>query len=169
MNVSQATALELSDANINDAVNGDAKLLQHTVQPANDGTNACAFLCLGIIDRLMHYTSTELETLDSLEKHTSKIITDFPIELNEYRDTSTMYDIHQAAAILSSISLLSHKLSFEEKVYDNKKVYSYDFQVKAQEVLKELSKYVCNGKTSIGVCNCSGRQISFHRGSNSSR
>eukprot|EP00794_Sanderia_malayensis_P019447 gene19447-21372_t len=30
------------------------------------------------------------------------------------------------------------KLSFEEKVYDNEKVYSYDFQVTAQEVLKEL-------------------------------
>eukprot|EP00794_Sanderia_malayensis_P019651 gene19651-21594_t len=41
-------------------------------------------------NKLMHYTATDLEKLDSLEKHIGKIITDFPIEFNEYRDTSTM-------------------------------------------------------------------------------
>ena len=49
--VSQATALEFNDRKIVEA-NIDPEILQVTSIPDNNGTNSCAFLSLGIVNRL---------------------------------------------------------------------------------------------------------------------
>ena len=51
LSVSQATALEFNNRKIVEA-NIDPEILQVTSIPDNNGTNSCAFLSLGIVNRL---------------------------------------------------------------------------------------------------------------------
>lgn len=135
LGASQATALEISDGIIVNAVGAETDQLQVTILPRNDGTNACAFLCLGIIDALMSVSAAEFETVFGLQKAVTDVIMNFPSEFNAHRDSTKMYDIYEASKILSENVLLSHDLQFEEKLYDNEKAYSYDLQVKAKGAL----------------------------------
>ncbi|XP_065059735.1 LOW QUALITY PROTEIN: serine/threonine-protein kinase Chk2-like, partial [Rhopilema esculentum] len=51
--ISQASALSENGTNVINMVQGYTEELAQTLLPQNDGTNACAFLSLGIIDRLL--------------------------------------------------------------------------------------------------------------------
>ena len=62
LTVSQATALEVNDRKIVEA-NIDPEILQVTSIPDNDGTNACAFLSLGIVNQLTKNKSDDYKFL----------------------------------------------------------------------------------------------------------
>ena len=70
----QATALEFNDRKIVEA-NIDPKILQVTSIPDNDGTDACAFLSLGIVNHLRKNKSDDYKSLES-------VIIDFPKKFN---------------------------------------------------------------------------------------
>ena len=77
--VSQATALEFNDRKIVEA-NIDPEILQVTSIPDNDGTNACAFLSLGIVNQLIKNKSEDYKSL------AESIIIDFQKKFNIYRE-----------------------------------------------------------------------------------
>ena len=70
--VSQATALEFNDRKIVEA-NIDPKV---TSISDNDGTDACAFLSLGIVNQLTKNKSDDYKSL------TESVIIDFPKKFN---------------------------------------------------------------------------------------
>jgi hypothetical protein len=106
LEVSQATALEKSDKEI---AEGSANVsLHHTQVPKNDGTNACAFLSLGIIDSLVN--EENVASIEEIISITESMISEFPTKFNEHRDVSKMVDIYEAYDILEKQDLLMHSL-----------------------------------------------------------
>ena len=76
--VSQASALERSDQNIVKGRQLEASLTSTTV-PQNDGTNSCAFLSIGIIDKMYEFSSFQKDTVIS---EITNVIINFPIKFN---------------------------------------------------------------------------------------
>ena len=109
LSVSQLTALEQYDRGKISAGSD----LQIMSRPGNDTTNACSFLCLGIIYR---FSSEDLQTFD-MERFAAIIeiiILDFSREVNKVRDYSMMLDIREAYDILSKNKLVSDAFDFTE-------------------------------------------------------
>ena len=144
LTVSQASALSESDMDVISMVEGSTDELAQTLLPQNDGTNSCAFLSLGIIDRLLNQSSNSIVTDDNLVQVISEVITSYPLKFNQYRDPTKMVDIYEASSILSKNSLLIHEFNFEEKIVDNEAVYSYNFQVNAIKVLEQCQEMARN-------------------------
>ena len=83
LQVSQAGVLEKSDQNILKDRQLVASLTSTTV-PQNDGTDSCAFLPMGIIDKMYEFSSFQKDTVIP---EITNVITNFPIKFNPYRDT----------------------------------------------------------------------------------
>ena len=132
LEVSQATALEQNDLEI--AIFG--KTVTSTKIPEGDGTNACAYLTLGIIDELSLQQVNDVQELKS--SVTSKII-DFPKLFNKYRTTNCMLIIYEAYELLSQNHLLKHNFEFIEILVDNEKVFSNEVQTKLSKELSSLA------------------------------
>ena len=101
LSVSQLTALEQYDRG---KISGGSDF-QIMSRPDNDATNACSFLCLGIIDR---FSSEDLQTFD-MEQFAAiveSIILDFSREVNKVHNQSMMPDIREDYDILSKNRLL---------------------------------------------------------------
>ena len=135
--VSQASALERSDQNIVKGRQLEASLTSTTV-PQNDGTNSCAFLSIGIIDKMYEFSSFQKDTVIS---EITNVIINFPIKFNPYRDTYQFADVYEAYTILFKNHLLSHEMEFSEKLVDNNKLYSFEIQ---NELERELLKMKCS-------------------------
>ena len=115
--VSQATALEFNDRKIVEA-NIDPEILQVTSIPDNDGTNACAFLSLGIVNQLIKNKSEDYKSL------AESIIIDFPKKFNIYRDKNMLADVYEAYNILSKSELLDFSFKFLENLVDSDPIHS---------------------------------------------
>ena len=116
-------------------------------RPNNDATNACSFLCLGIIDR---FSSEDLQTFD-MERFVAtveKIILDFSREVNKVRNYNMMPDIREAYDNLSKNKLLSHVFDFTEIFVDNYEVYSFKF---LQQLQTEKDSSIERGESSFMV------------------
>ena len=137
LEVSQATTLEQNDF----AISG--KTVTSTKIPESDGTNACAYLTLGIIDELSLQQVNEVQELKS--SVTSKII-DFPKLFNKYRTTNCMMDIYEAHELLSQNHLLKHNFEFIEILVDNEKVFSNEVQTKLSKELSSLAATAVENK-----------------------
>ena len=125
LSVSQLAALEQYDRG---KISGGSDF-QIMSRPHNDATNACSFLCLGIIDR---FSSEDLQTFgkERFAAIVESIILDFPREVNKVRDYSMMPEIREAYDILSRNKLLNHVFDFIEIFVDNYEVYSFELQSK---------------------------------------
>ena len=84
--MSQATALEFNDRKIVEAYI-DPEILQVTSIPDKDGTNACAFLSLGIVNQLTKSKSEDYKSL------TESVIIEFPKNFNIYQDKNMLADV----------------------------------------------------------------------------
>ena len=146
LRVSQASALSENDTNVIKMVQGCTDELSQTLLPQNDGTNACAFLSLGIIDRLLIQSSNSIVMDDNLVRVISEVINSYPLKFNQYRDSAKMVDVYEAASALSENNLLIHEFDFDEKIVDNETVYSYSFQESAVKVLKHLHEKASKDK-----------------------
>ena len=62
--------------------------LTSTTVPQNDGTNSCAFLSIGIIDKMYEFSSFQKDTVIS---EITNVIINFPIKFNPYRDRSVCW------------------------------------------------------------------------------
>ena len=76
--VSQASALERSDQHIVKGRQLEASLTS-TITPQNDGTNSCAFLSIGIINKMHEFSSFQK---DSVISEITNVIINFPIKFN---------------------------------------------------------------------------------------
>ena len=76
LEVSQATALEQNDLEI--VISGET--VTSTNIPEADGTNACAYLTLGIIDAL---SLQQVNDVQELKSSVTSTIIDFPKSLNK--------------------------------------------------------------------------------------
>ena len=129
--VFQATALEFNDRKIVEA-NIDPEILRVTSIPDNDGTNACVFLSLGIVNQLTKYKSEDYKSL------AESVIIDFPKKVNIYQDKNMLADLYKAYSILSRNDLLDFSFEFFEHLVDNYPIYSIQFQKKVIEALSIL-------------------------------
>ena len=133
LNVSQATALEKNDFRLIT----DEKLDETSV-PHNDGTNACAFLSLGVIDTLVSTNVKLIELNDEdLNTRLSYVITEYPKCFNPFRDNHRLYDAYEAYAILVEIKVIGFHYNFKEMFVNNATVYSFEFQ---KEFFQELHR-----------------------------
>ena len=129
--VFQATALEFNDRKIVEA-NIDPEILRVTSIPDNDGTNACVFLSLGIVNQLTKYKSEDYKS------PAKSVIIDFPKKVNKYQDKNMLADLYKAYNILSRNDLLDFFFEFFEYLVDNDPIYSIQFQKNVIEALSTL-------------------------------
>ena len=88
---SQSSAIEASDRALAQILQGQNSNLTTVVN--NDGTNACAFLSMAIIDRL--YGKKDID-VRSIANGIENVISSFPETLNPHRDIELCYDIYKA-------------------------------------------------------------------------
>ena len=129
--VFQATALEFNDRKIVEA-NIDPEILRFTSIPDNDGTNACVFLSLGIVNQLTKYKSEDYKS------PAESVIIDFPKKVNKYQDKNMLANLYKAYNILSRNDLLDFSFEFFEHLVDNDPIYSIQFQKNVIEALSTL-------------------------------
>ena len=103
---SQATALEESDRIVAKQQTTPKSLVLLT----NDGTNACSFLALGIIDSLKmisdklvndHAMTGENNLIPVLQERVSLVIREFPKSFNRLCNMNEMYAVDEAYSILN--------------------------------------------------------------------
>ena len=82
-------------------------------RPDNVATNACRFLCLGIIDRSSSEDSQTFD-MEQFAAIVESINLDFSREVNKVHDQSMMPDIREYYDILSKNKLLRHVFDFTE-------------------------------------------------------
>ena len=101
----------------------------------NDGTNACAFLAIGVIDDC---SSLSIFDLNILTNEITLTITEFPRKFNPHRNVQECVDIYEAYSILNCDNLLEHTFTFTEKLVDNLLLYSQAIQKEMYQELEEL-------------------------------
>ena len=128
LKVSQGTAIEHCDQRIAARLNEntehasiDGPVRLESV-PANDATNACAFITVKIADRLLGECRTEGEFFADLAEVVDDTIWNLPVQINAHRDLNNMYDTLEAYAILSEQMLVgcyefSEELPFADSVF----------------------------------------------------
>ncbi len=110
----------------------------------DDGTNACAFLCLKIAHNI--FTNSNSCSWQDIAKISEKVIVDFPRAINDYRDVSKNYDVVEAYEILRvTFSLPSNYELFE------KLPYSYGvFTTEGKQMFLEAATNMMDGNDTIG-------------------
>jgi len=142
LTVSQASVLEQSDMLF---VRG-----LPTPSLKNDGSNACAYLSIGIIDKLISSADTHHKcNIDHLKKVVTDVILDFPEKFNDFRDPAAYTDALTAQILLSSKGLLRNEFELEEKLFNNEFLHSFNAQSKVTSTLEEL---VRKSKVEETVC-----------------
>ena len=143
--VSQASALKKSEQHIVKGRQLKASLTSTTV-PQKDDTNPCAFLSIGIIDKMYEFSSFQK---DAVISEITNVILNFPIKFNPYRNSYQFADVYEAYTILFKNQLLNHEMEFSEKLADNNKLYSFEIQ---NELEQELLKMKCSTVSSSKAC-----------------
>ena len=94
LKVSQSTAVQQFDQNFAARLeeSGCEEPVQPESVPSNDGTNACAFLAVKIVDRILTEIGTDGEVFADIADAAEETIWLLPEKINEYRDISKMYD-----------------------------------------------------------------------------
>ena len=83
--------------------------------PSNEGTNACAFLSVGVAESILHDTETEA-LFENLPKAVEVTILSLPEEINEHRDMGKTYDILEAYEILRRQQIIKYPIEFSEEL-----------------------------------------------------
>eukprot|EP00794_Sanderia_malayensis_P004245 gene4245-4808_t len=110
LDVSQATAMAQNDEDIIYACLDNVHELTTTVQPANDGTNACAFLSIAIVDRIMSSDDKVLQCEVELREMMQNTIHKNLRAFNSFRNSRKKYDLYEAVKVLQDKRLLAHQL-----------------------------------------------------------
>ena len=129
--VLQTTVLEENDLEI--AISGET--VTSTKIPETDGTNACTYLTLSIIDALSLQQGNDVQEYKSSVTLT---IIDFPKLFNRYHTINGVVDVYEAYELLSRNHLLKHNFEFIEISVDNEKVFSNEVQTKLSKELSSL-------------------------------
>ena len=123
--------MKINDRNI---VRG-CLMLPHSSVPLNDGTNACMFLAIGVVDNCSSLSAFDPNILTY---EITLTITEFPKKFNPHRNVQECVDIYKVYSILNCNNLLEHAFKFTEKLGDNLLVYSQAVQKQIWLELEEL-------------------------------
>ena len=143
LSCSQATALEVSDR----IVAKQRTIAESPVLTINNGTSACSFLSLGIIDSLEmishklvndHAMTGENNLILVLQERVSLVIRAFPKSFNRLRNVNETYAVDEAYSILNLHNLLKRSYDFIDKCLNNYTIYSHKFQFESKKVLEEI-------------------------------
>ena len=152
--VSQSTALGNSDKQF--ASLNIKKSMAHSVQgPANDGTNCCSFLGLGICDKMLcEAVNCRVVNWDRILQISEDMIINLPLLLHGSRDVTLNYDISEAHDILKSKNLLNFSYELSEEFVDGQKVFSDGGR---QSLIESLCEKAANKESStlVGLYTCS--------------
>jgi hypothetical protein len=155
LSISQSTVLEQCDARLAANLQGNMHLStsQPTLLPPNDATNCCAFLALGICDRLLHGTDlcqqAEWERVCGIVED---VISNLPSNVNKHRDIGQFYDVAEALTILSTNDLLFEEYELSEECVSANKVFS---SAGRDEIMESLTLKVSQGEMCMGIYTCS--------------
>lgn len=136
LGVSQASSAEAFDHDLAQKITVDGSKIQQHMAPANDGTNACAFLCAHIAHDL--HMSEEKKSgciqllLAKLPSLAEKIINELPVKINQVR-TRDLSHVDEAYRILCQIGSVSCNYDFTEKVLHGDHI----FLPQSRECLRE--------------------------------
>lgn len=151
LNVSQTTAVAPYDQS---AILAGGELKEPHEIP-NDATNACAFLCLLISDRL-YRDEDSVWSEDCWKKTTSvveEIIITSPGSFNRLRDVSKFYDPLGAYQLLRKGGLISNYTLTEEMV-EQQRVYSQQGRRALMDAVTSLQRG--DGRPRIALYTCGG-------------
>ncbi len=138
----------------------DCKYFRELAQPwtqapylANDGTNACVFLALGICDTfLQNVKEVQSMTWEDLVKVSEETITTLPEKVNPFRDAKERYDPLDAKAILTANDLLTTNYELSEECNSNDGVFTESGR---KELINALSKHESAEPTNrVGLYTC---------------
>ena len=151
LSVSQSTVLEKYDTHV------AAGLSQSIEQPItlteNDATNSCAFLSLGICDRLLHDEEfLQQSTLVKIRDIAEDVICNLPSNVNKHRNVGRFYDVAEAYSILSDNGMLSEKYEIFESCVSANTVFSSGGR---EELVTTLTSKIAPEKLSVGIYTCS--------------
>ena len=127
LGVSQASSVEAFDHDLAQIITVDGSKIQQHMALANDGTNACAFLCAQIAHDL--HMSEERKSgciqplLAKLPSLVEKIINELPVKINQVR-TRDLCHVDEAYGILRQIGSVSCDYDFIEKVLHGDHIFS---------------------------------------------
>jgi serine/threonine protein kinase len=152
LSVSQSTVLEQFD-------NLVAAGLSHSTEqpivslPEKDATNSCAFLSLGICDRLLHDQETlQQNALEKVREIAEDVICNLPYNVNKHRNVGQFYDVAEAYSVMSDNGMLSKKYEIFESCVSANTVFSSGGR---DELMTDLTSTIAQGKTSVGIYTCS--------------
>ena len=109
LSCSQATALEESDR----IVAKQQTISESPVLPIDDGTKACSFLSLAIIE-LLEMIRHKLVNDHAMTRE-NIFIPEFPKSINRLRNVNEMHAVNEAYGILNSLNLLKRSYQFIDK------------------------------------------------------
>ncbi|XP_044170463.1 uncharacterized protein LOC122954481 isoform X2 [Acropora millepora] len=110
--------------------------------PANDGTNACAFLCAKLAHDL--YMSEERKcgfvqlTLTKLPSLVEKTINELPIEINKVR-TRDLCHVDEAYRILRQIGSVTCDYEFREKILHGEHIFSPESRACLRKAVSDIA------------------------------
>ncbi|CAB4010557.1 Hypothetical predicted protein [Paramuricea clavata] len=152
LSVSQSTVLEQFDTLV-------AAGLYHSTEqpifslPEKDATNSCAFLSLGICDRLLHDQETlQQNALEKVREIAEDVICNLPYNVNKHRNVDQFYDVAEAYSVMSDNGMLSKKYEIFESCVSANTVFSSGGR---DELMAALTSKIAQGKTSVGIYTCS--------------
>ena len=142
LSVSQASSLERFDQEIAERISAHGSDIPQCVSPANDGTNACAFLCAKIAHDLQmseeRRNGHTQQLFTKLPSMVEQIISDLPPEINKVR-TMDLYPIDEAYKILQQIGAISCDFEFVEKILHGHHVFSQEARDCLRKAISEMS------------------------------
>lgn len=151
LKVSQTTAVARHDQS---AILAGGELKAPQVIP-NDATNACAFLCLLISDRLYQDDNSKWSE-DCWKLRTSvieEIIVDSPRSFNHLRDVSQFYDALEGYQLMRNGGLLNC-YTLTEEIMGQQRVYSQEGRCALIDAVTSLQRG--DGKLRIALYTCGG-------------
>ena len=120
--------------------------LTSTTVPQNDGTNSCAFLSIGIIDKMYEFSSFQK---DAVISEITNVILNIPIKFNPYRSTYQFADVYKTYTLLFKNH---HEMELSEILVDNNQLYSFEIQNKLERVLLKMKcSTVSSSKASFSI------------------
>ena len=106
----------------------------------NDGTNACVFLCLKFIDRLMISSGSGNVLQDNIQWIATEVISNLPKILNDHRDKNLMYSVMSAYVIMRDSNLLENRFEFSEELPYQYTVFSSDGRRLLEHTMRRLEE-----------------------------
>ena len=115
------------------------KIVEDEIE-SKDGTNACSFLSVKIVDSLVD-ANPELfkRTASDVKSIAERIITSFPTEINSFRDKSKYFSVDEAYYILNEHKLLSRQYTFKELLSTAREGQSADGEIEIVQALKQMA------------------------------